>query len=320
MHLKYRFLSVALSVLISACTGLPKHQPESTGEETQAQSPTRSSGRIVTKKGGGYYQDDGPADEIPDNLDDIPDAQPMWEPLHKPAMRPYEVLGRRYVPHTSIRPYKARGMASWYGKKFHGKKTSTGETYDMFAMTAAHTTLALPSYVRVTHLRNGRSVVVRVNDRGPFHVGRIIDLSYSAAHKLGIINSGSSEVQIEAIIPSGSAKGASVQARASAPAAANEGRDGIAELMNRLEKEETRAKVSKGIFLQIGAFANADNAENLKNRLASELDWLAEHLHIFAASGMHRLQLGPYASREEALRIAERIQQSLGTQPAVVVR
>ncbi len=303
------------ALLFSGCSSIPK-----IGSPEQAPGEPAPSSKPSPKKGGGYYQDDGPADEIPANLDNIPDAQPVWEPLHKAAMRPYEVLGRKYVPHTSVRPYKARGIASWYGRKFHGKKTSTGETYDMFAMTAAHTTLALPSYVRVTHLSNGKSVVVRVNDRGPFHAGRIIDLSYAAAHKLGIISSGSSEVEIEAILPSGSAQSAPPRQQASVQTATTEERDGLAELMARLEKEERQTAALKGIFLQIGAFANADNAENLRNRIASELDWLTDPLHIFAGGGMHRLQLGPYASREEAQRVAERIQQSLGTKPAVVVR
>jgi rare lipoprotein A len=111
------------------------------------------------------------------------------------------VLGKEYVPNTAVKPYKARGIASWYGKKFHGQKTSIGEPYDMFAMTAAHTTLALPSYARVTNVQTGKSVVVRVTDRGPFHADRVIDLSYTAAYKLGLINGGSGQVEVEAIIP-----------------------------------------------------------------------------------------------------------------------
>ena len=109
------------------------------------------------KKGGGFYKDDGPGDDIPDGLDDIPDAEPKWEPLHKPATKPYVVLGKEYVPEQPrVKPYKVRGIASWYGKKFHGQKTSIGEPYDMFAMTAAHPTLALPSYVRVTGVQSGK--------------------------------------------------------------------------------------------------------------------------------------------------------------------
>ena len=121
--------------------------------------------------------------------------------MHRFANRPYTVLGRSFVPATTIEPYRARGLASWYGRKFHGQPTSTGEPYDMYGMTAAHPTLPIPSYVRVTNLSNGRTVVVRVNDRGPFHKGRLIDLSYTAAYKLGYVKRGSTQVEVESILP-----------------------------------------------------------------------------------------------------------------------
>ena len=152
-------------------------------------------------KKGGYYKDDGPGSSTPGNLASIPDATPRAEPLHKFANRPYEVFGKKYVPLASLQPFKQRGVASWYGKKFHGQKTSSGETYDMYAMTAAHPILPIPSYARVTNVKTGRQVVVRINDRGPFHAGRVIDLSYAAAYRLGLIGSGSGEVEIESILP-----------------------------------------------------------------------------------------------------------------------
>ena len=187
------------ALLVAACGTTPKDAVD--GKKGQiSKTPTRKP-TAVLKKGGGFYKDDGPADDIPDGLDDIPDAQPKWEPLHKPATRPYVVLGKEYVPNTVVKSYRTRGIASWYGKKFHGQKTSIGEPYDMFAMTAAHPTLALPSYVRVTNVQNGKAVVVRITDRGPFHADRVIDLSYTAAYKLGLINGGSGEVDVEAIIP-----------------------------------------------------------------------------------------------------------------------
>ncbi|NMK47368.1 septal ring lytic transglycosylase RlpA family protein, partial [Achromobacter sp. Bel] len=151
------------------------------------------------KKGGGYYKDDGPDANPPSNLDQVPDAVPRIEPYASGANRPYVVFGQRYVPDTSGQPYKQRGTASWYGKKFHGNSTSIGESYDMYAMTAAHTTLPIPSYARVTSLVNGKTIVVRVNDRGPFHSDRIMDLSYVAAYKLGIIGPGSGQVIVESI-------------------------------------------------------------------------------------------------------------------------
>ena len=159
-----------------------------------------------------YYSDDGPPANPPDGLDAVPDAIPRAEPLHRFANRPYVVLGRQYVPATSLGPYREQGVASWYGRKFHGQRTSTGEVYDMYAMTAAHPTLPLPSYARVTSVATGKSVVVRVNDRGPFLHGRVIDLSYAAAHRLGIAQRGSGEVIVESVLP-----GATTFATAAAP-------------------------------------------------------------------------------------------------------
>jgi rare lipoprotein A len=150
---------------------------------------------------GGYYKDDGPPERVPANLDRVADAVPRLEPLHKFANRPYSAMGKHYVPMTSLQPFRERGLASWYGKRYHGAKTSSGETYDMYAMSAAHPRLPIPSYARVTNLANGRSVVVRINDRGPFRDGRVIDVSYAAAHKLGFIQAGQARVEVEAIVP-----------------------------------------------------------------------------------------------------------------------
>ncbi|MBF23255.1 MAG: septal ring lytic transglycosylase RlpA family lipoprotein [Pusillimonas sp.] len=150
-------------------------------------------------KRGGYYKDDGPGSDPPANIQAIPDAAPRIEPHHRATKRPYVVFGKRYIPMSSDQPFRQEGIASWYGRKFHGNKTANGETYDMYAMTAAHPTLPIPSYARVTRVANGRSVIVRINDRGPFHSGRIIDLSYVAASKLGLIGPGSGRVIVEAI-------------------------------------------------------------------------------------------------------------------------
>ena len=175
-----RILPVLLIIgaMIAGCSSPPKH-PQA--------------------RGGGYYMDDGPGDNIPANIARIPDAVPRIEP-HNPAnFRPYNVLGQRFVPVSANAQLRQRGVASWYGRKFHGQKTANGESSDMYALTAAHPTLPLPSYARVTHERSGRSVIVRVNDRGPFLRGRVIDLSYAAAAKLGIIGKGSDTVVVEHI-------------------------------------------------------------------------------------------------------------------------
>jgi rare lipoprotein A len=274
---------------------------------TQA-TPTRKP-KVVLKRGGGFYKDDGPGDDIPDGLDDIPEPQPRWEPLHKPATRPYVVLGQQYVPNTTLRPYKARGIASWYGRKFHGQKTSVGEIYDMFGLTAAHPTLALPSYVRVTSLENGRSIVVRVNDRGPFHAGRIIDLSYTAAYRLGLIDGGSGMVEVEAIIP-GEPAGTTYADLTPPPRPVSP----------PPAVPVTPSAPASGVFVQLGAFASADNAENLKNHLMRELEWLRDPILIQAGDKIHRVQMGPYPTRAAADQVAERIGAALGFKPTIVVR
>ena len=139
---------------------------------------------------------------IPPDVHTVPDAVPVAAPRSRYGNpKDYEVLGERYFVLNSAQGYKERGRASWYGTKFNGQRTSSGETYDMFQMTAAHKTLPLPTYVRVTRLSNGRSVVVKVNDRGPFHQGRIIDLSYAAATRLDLLKDGSAEVEVEAVEP-----------------------------------------------------------------------------------------------------------------------
>ena len=315
-----RLLCLLLPALLLAACGTPRAPGGgTTASAPDSRPPTSSKSTVTLKRGGGFYKDDGPGDEIPDGLDEIPDAVPKWEPLHKPATRPYVVLGKEYVPNATLKPYKERGIASWYGKKFHGQKTSNGETYDMFAMTAAHPTLALPSYVRVTSLSNGKTVIVRVNDRGPFHVGRIIDLSYTAAWKLGLVSGGSGQVEIEAVLPGEPAATAYAQV---APPAPEE--DEIARLILR-EEAATAAPANgsgdrPGIYLQLGAFANPDNAENLRNHLARELDWLTETMVIRPGNGIHRLQLGPYASRSDAEQVAEKIRATLGQRPTLVTR
>lgn len=315
---------LALALLLAACGGSPPRPVDGASVEPATSATTvRKPGTIKAKRGGGYYKDDGPGDEIPDNLDEIPDAVPRSEPLHRFANRPYTVLGKSYVPETSVKPYRQRGIASWYGKKFHGQKTSIGDPYDMFAMTAAHPTLAIPSYVRVSNVASGQSVVVRVTDRGPFHADRIIDLSYAAAHRLGYVNNGSTHVEVEAILPGDATQITYAQVKPPSPPAKTSpaaDRDEIELLTSRLAVDETPAPASKGLFLQLGAFASVDNAESLRSHLSRELDWLSEAIQINAGGGMHRVHLGPYASRADAEVVAEKIRLALGYKPSFVTR
>jgi rare lipoprotein A len=183
-------------MLVSGCALFPEPAPAPTPDSEKPASRPPSSGR-----GGYYYKDDGPGDKPPPNLDQLADAVPRVEPLHRYANRPYHRFGKDYVPITTLAPFRQVGVASWYGRRYHGQPTSSGEPYDMYAMTAAHPTLPIPSYARVTSQANGRSVVVRINDRGPFLHDRIIDLSYVAALKLGFVQAGSARVVVEAIVP-----------------------------------------------------------------------------------------------------------------------
>jgi len=266
-------------------------------------SPPRDEGAGGTPpRGGGYYKDDGPGDAIPPNLAAVPDAVPKREPLSRYANRPYEVFGTRYVPLTRVQPFHEQGMASWYGRRYHGKKTSSGEPYDMYAMTAAHPTLPIPSYVRVVHLASGRSVVVRINDRGPFLGGRAIDLSYVAAFKLGYIGAGSARVEVSAIVP-----GARVAEAQSTPPSAS------AAAVPPIE-------ATAGFYLQLAAFSAPAGAESMREQLARQFDWVAERIQVVASGDLYKVQLGPYHSRDEAMGIAERIAAELNFRPFVVVR
>ena len=175
-------------------------------DEAKNESPSApssaSASALSSGGGGGFYLDDGPPADSPADLAAIPDAAPRAEPILAARNRPYSALGQNFSPMTELRPYRRRGLASWYGRRYHGRKTSLGETYDMFKMTAAHPTLPLPSYARVTRVdAPDKTVVVRVNDRGPFLRGRIIDLSYAAAAKLGIVKNGVGAVEVELLLP-----------------------------------------------------------------------------------------------------------------------
>jgi len=251
---------------------------------------------------GAYYKDDGPGANPPADLASIPDAVPRAETLNRFANRPYQVFGKEYVPLASAAQFRQTGVASWYGRRYHGAPTSSGEPYDMYARTAAHPTLPIPSYVRVTNPANGRSVVVRVNDRGPFLANRIIDLSYAAAWKLGFVEAGSAGVEVEGIVPG------------SAPAA-------VAALVRpEPAPQEAPSAEPRGVYLQLGAFSAREAAESFRVRVYRELAWLSEAIHVVAGDALYRLHLGPYGSQDEARSVADRIQAELKLRPVLVVR
>lgn len=274
---------------------------------------------------------DGAEANPPANLGSVADAEPRVEPIRSGGPnRPYEVLGRNYVPMTQDRAFKERGLASWYGRKFHGRRTASGETYDMYAMTAAHTTLPIPSYARVRNPANGREVIVRINDRGPFHPGRIVDLSYTAALKLDLLR-GVAPVELERItfaeIRSGAwrrGEPAPDVAVAPAPAPPPPALDAtpVAAAPDAPPAEAPRPLelAPRGFWIQLGAFRQRDGAESFQRRVADELDWLAPRLAVFVDTPLFRLQAGPYASREEAREGAERVRDALQLVPLIVER
>jgi rare lipoprotein A len=285
-------LLVPLIALLSACATLPR-------------------------SGGGYYEDDGPELRPPADIVNIPDAVPKSEPRAATGNKPYSVYGIAYTPLADTNGYRERGIASWYGKKFHGRRTSSGEPYDMYAMTAAHKTLPLPAYVRVRNLQNGRSIIARVNDRGPFLHNRLIDLSYAAAAKLGILDSGTGLVEVEVANPDEpTTQVASVETyplQVISSAAAEE-----------LPKSQAIAAPPK-LYLQVGAFSQRDNATSLRDRLEREA---LRPIFIQPAADsdqsrpdappVYRVRIGPLANVEEGDKLMERATQ-LGVSGARIV-
>ena len=274
----------------------------------------------------------------------IPDAVPMPHYGSYKA-NPYTVLGKTYYPISDARSYSATGTASWYGTKFHGQATANGEAYDLYGMTAAHKTLPLPSYVRVTNLENGRSVILRVNDRGPFYSDRIIDLSFAAAKKLGYAEVGTARVKVEGIDPQEwwAAQGRPVpmvlaqpkMANQSAPAAAAPvavassqpveqftpppAQHAAAVLPVQVEVKKNASSAASGLYLQVGAFANPDAAELLKAKLSETVP-----ATVFISSVvrnqqiLHRVRLGPLGTQAEAQQLQNSIRLANLGEPAVV--
>ena len=335
-------IAALLAIALSGCGALTP-RPSAPPPPSDPRIP----GPVTLPRSGGYYLDDGPGANPPADLDSIPDAVPRAEPLRPANARPYIAMGVSYRPMTALEPYRARGLATWYGRRYHGKPTASGEPYDMYAMTGAHPTLAIPSYARVTNLKTGRSVVVRINDRGPFVDGRLIDLSYTAAHRIGILG-GATMVEVESIIPGGDANGITAQTTARPPL--REPAAVVTAPPPELERPAPSTALAPGeqiavappavaalapavtpappqtpitaeggrMFLQLGAFASRENADGFLARVKSEADWLPAQ--IVSRDGLHRVEAGPYASVAEARHYAQRVVQALGIRPMVQTR
>lgn len=318
MNMRYLFLIIT-TVTLAACRAHPSmrdtdpqtsrsmDRPVDTQSAEKQSEPVAeiSSKEAPQTNGGGYLAGDGPGNNAPADLHNIPDAVPRAEPLHRYANRPYAVLGKSYTPLTQTGTYKKQGVASWYGKKFHGEKTSIGEIYDMYGMTAAHTTLPIPSYARVTNLQNNKSVVVRVNDRGPFMHERIIDLSYTAASKIGIIGSGQGQVEVESL---------SADDYAAAP---------IAPLykapieVTPLDTDTPPLSAKGKVYLQLGAFSSQSGAESFLDTMRSKLSDTGKQLSLLHKNGMVKVRIGPYANADTARATALKLADRLGFKPVL---
>lgn len=294
------------------------------GCASQPSAPTGGHSKAPASGSGGYYQDDGPPADENIDVDSIPDAVPRNEPPSRYGNPDsYEALGKRYYVMASAAGFTQTGRASWYGKQFHGRRTSSGEPYNMFKMTAAHKRLPIPSYVRVTNLDNGKQAIVRVNDRGPFHDGRIIDLSYVAARRLGVVTQGSAPVRIETVTPASMraeksgrqraparsarapsrktppqpARNAARSAQTAQPAPHNPRADSPGRAIpvaNRSEQPPQRPQTDSGLYLQSGAFGDAGNAERLRRRLDAAGFKNVIIREPGSGTPYYRVQLGPF--------------------------
>ncbi|MCW9051533.1 MAG: septal ring lytic transglycosylase RlpA family protein [Motiliproteus sp.] len=232
-------------------------------------------------------QDHGPKGNV--DLSQVPDAVPKVEPKSRGGNKSkYSVWGKTYYVLPSSDGYRKIGEASWYGKKFHGHKTANGEVYDMYAMSAAHKSLPLPTYVRVTNVKNGRQVIVRVNDRGPFHGARLIDLSYAAAYKLDMLRTGTAKVEIEAINPS-TYSATKLSRKARAPDTIP-----VAEPVQPAKATETLVTAKQGRYLQVGAYSSWASAQSVKTQLQTLFSDLSVIINKFEGTKtLYRVQMGP---------------------------
>lgn len=271
----------ATAFWLVACSSAPDQTGQS---QVGAGYPEPNKGRYSQQK-----------DSIPLRFpteEEMRDPEPTIEPLSRGGNKPYNIYGIDYTPTTSITEYSETGTASWYGSKFHGHDTSNGEKYDVFAMSAAHKTLPLPSYVRVTNLDNYRSAIVRVNDRGPFHDGRIIDLSYSAAYKLGIFQTGTGRVKVELI----TAPAMQGQSSFATPISRNDfsaqeqPKDYLTEAEPVRATAAVTGKAASGCYIQLLASSDQTKVQRLGNELQQQ--WSLPTT-IEAANGFYRLLAGP---------------------------
>jgi rare lipoprotein A len=299
---------VVVAVLIG-CSSPAQHKPggASSSPPDKPQTTDSQSGRYKGKP-----NDWGPDKEI--DMSHVPDAVPRYENRTIAGNKnPYTVLGKTYYLMQDERAYIERGKASWYGFKFNGERTSNGELYDMFAMTGAHKTLPIPSYVRVTNLDNRNSVVVRINDRGPFHAGRIIDLSYAAAQRLGITRAGTGNVEVEIVVPQGDPRPPLRKAKQDV-AARDSG------LVSQAEAGNTPvdSKLPDGTYLQIAAFGVENSAQQFAATVKTKLSFPVVVSTVQAPVKLYRVRVGPFKNAQ-ALQTAREELESINISEVHVV-
>ena len=298
-------LAVLAALLLAGCAG---------NKAKRGNAPARSDERIADDTGKSqseryrHRQDHGP-DAPPIDVSKIPEPVPKAEPRSRYGNKAtYSVLGRSYHVLPSARGYVERGTASWYGSKFHGYRTSSFEPYDMYQFSAAHKTLPLPSYARVTNLDNGKSVVVRVNDRGPFHEGRVIDLSYAAAVKIGVWPNGTARVEVRAIDPDHPEDSRATSLVASAASPRPSALSPQPSHATASPPSATIPASAPGIYLQIGAFGERANAERaLASARRAGLDHTRIDSVAVAGRTVHRVRIGPLADAAAADALSARI-------------
>ncbi|MBI3284165.1 MAG: septal ring lytic transglycosylase RlpA family protein [Burkholderiales bacterium] len=311
---KLRLLLASAPLLVLAACGSAPKQPGADSARPPAAKSVPTPAAALPKAGSGrgaYYKDDGPGDNPPPGLENTVDPIPVLEDFSRSGNKPYAVFGKTYTPLAdNTTPLVQRGIGSWYGKKFHGQKTSSGELYDMYKITAAHPTLPIPSYARVTNLANGKQIIVRINDRGPFHSSRIIDLSYTAALKLDLLGKGSSQIEVERLLPSDIERMA--ENRKNQPAAAVAATTPVEKtamspddvLAAQDKPAEKVQPAGGGFYLQLGAYAIRANAESVMTRLKAQARLPAfaafAALDIVQQGSLYRLLSGPFGSRSEA--------------------
>jgi rare lipoprotein A len=285
-----RYFIFLMVVLLNGCahTPEPKSQPPVASPTEPGASSTVEvvSPESPGQRYAGKDKDWGPNGEI--DMSQVPDAVPRYE-LRTIAgnKNPYTVLGKTYTLLDDERSYKKRGIASWYGYKFNGERTSNGELYDMFSMTAAHKTLPIPSYVRVTNLNNQSSVIVRVNDRGPFHENRIIDLSYAAAQRLGITKNGTGDVEVEVLVPEDDPR-PPLRKRKSEVVKVTKARS-----TTLTEVPQSSSLLRPGTYLQIAAFGNETSAQKYSKNIASQLPFPVVISSTSDQPILYRVRVGP---------------------------